>query len=53
VFEKAAKGSITDLISLIQLIKNFDMPDSVIDCLDENKELEALGLKYGVTRDTD
>jgi len=55
VLEKAAKGSIADLVSLISLIKNFgdQIPQSVKDCLDGNKELENLGLKYGINNDTD
>jgi CRISPR/Cas system-associated endonuclease Cas3-HD len=55
VLEKAAKGSITDLVSLINLIKGFgdQIPQSVKDCLDGNKELEALGLKYHIDNNTD
>jgi len=55
VLDKAAKGSIADLVSLISLIKNFgdQIPQSVKDCLDGNKELENLGLKYGINNDTD
>jgi hypothetical protein len=36
--EKAAKGSVTDLVSLVSLIKNFGdtIPQSVKDCLDGN-----------------
>ena len=50
VLEKAAKGSVSDLISLIDLIKKFGdtIPQSVKDCLDGNKEFEALGLNYGI-----
>ena len=53
--EKAAKGSVTDLVQLISLIKGFgdQIPQSVKDCLDGNKEFEALGYKYGVTPTTD
>jgi hypothetical protein len=38
--EKAAKGTISDLISLINDIKNFgdQIPDPVKKCLDGNKE---------------
>ena len=55
VLEKAARGSATDLISLIQEIKNFgdQIPQSVKDCLDGNEELKALGLKYGIDDSTD
>jgi hypothetical protein len=55
VLEKAAKGSITDLVQLISLIKGFgdQIPQSVKDCLNGNKELETLGLKYGITPTTD
>ena len=39
ILEKAAKGSISDLISLVSLIKGFgdQIPQSVKDCLDGNK----------------
>ena len=39
VLEKAAKGSISDLISLKYIIKKFgdEIPQSVKDCLDGNK----------------
>ncbi len=39
VLEKAAKGSVADLISLKDLIKNFgdQIPQPVKDCLDGNK----------------
>jgi hypothetical protein len=55
VLEKAAKGGVTDLIKLIDLIKGFgdQIPQSVKDCLDGNVEFEALGLKYGISPDTD
>ena len=51
VLDKAAKASLTDIASLINLIKDFgnQIPQSVKDCLDGNKEFEALGLKYGIT----
>lgn len=55
VISKAAKGSISDLLSLKDLIKNFgdQIPESVKTCLDGNAEFEALGLKYGIKPDTD
>lgn len=55
VLEKAAKGSISDLISLVDLIKNFgdQIPQTVKDCLDGNAEFKALGLKYGIDDTTD
>jgi hypothetical protein len=39
VLEKAARGSISDLISLQDIIKKFgdEIPQSVKDCLDGNK----------------
>ena len=54
VLEKAAKGSVSDLIALKKLIEDFghQIPQSVKDCLDGNKELEALGLKYGIDNNT-
>ena len=50
VLEKAAKGSPADLIQLVNLIKDFgnQIPQSVKDCLNGNKEFENLGLKYGI-----
>jgi hypothetical protein len=53
--EKAAKGSVSDLLQLVNLIKSFgdQIPQSVKDCLDGNKEFETLGYKYGVTPTTD
>lgn len=53
--EKAAKGSISDIISLIDDVKKFgdEIPQSAKDCLNGNKELEALGLKYGIDNNTD
>ena len=47
---KAASGSPSDLINLIQMIKDFgdQIPQSVKDCLNGNEEFKALGLKYGI-----
>jgi hypothetical protein len=55
VLEKAAKASITDINQLVQLIKGFgdQIPQSVKDCLDGNKEFENLGLKYGIKPGSD
>ena len=55
LLEKAAKGSVSDLLSLVQLIKDFgdQIPQSVKDCLDGNAEFKALGLKYGIDDSTD
>ena len=55
ILEKAAKGSVSDLITLVSLIKSFgdQIPQEVKDCLNGNKELETLGYKYGVTPTTD
>jgi hypothetical protein len=55
VLEKAAKGSVSDLISLKKLVQDFgnQIPQPVKDCLDGNKEFEALGLKYGIDNNTD
>lgn len=53
--EKAAKGSVSDLISLKDIIKQFgdNLPQAVKDCLDGNAEFTALGYKYGITPTTD
>jgi hypothetical protein len=55
VLAKAAKGGISDLLSLIPLIKGFgdQIPQSVKDCLDGNAEGKAIGLKYGIDDTTD
>ncbi len=57
VLNKAAKGSISDLLSLKQLIEDFgnSIPEAVKTCLSTNAtdEFSALGLKYGVTNTTD
>ncbi len=55
VLNKAAKGSISDLLALKQLIEDFgnQIPEAVKTCLNGNAEFEALGLKYGVTNTTD
>src|SRR5690349_6087532 len=55
VLDKAAKGSISDLLALKDLIEKFgdSIPDSVKKCLNGNAEFTALGLKYGVTNTTD
>ena len=40
ILEKAAKGSVSDLIQIITLVKDFgnQIPQSVKDCLDGNAE---------------
>lgn len=55
LLEKAAKGSISDLMSISQLVKDFgdQIPQAVKDCLDGNTEFKALGLKYGIDDSTD
>jgi len=55
VLDKAARGSISDLLSLKDLIEKFgdSIPESVKTCLAGNAEFTALGLKYGVTNTTD
>ncbi len=54
VLEKAAKGSLSDLIALKNLIEDFGnkLPKSVTDCLDGNAEGIALLAKYGITPST-
>lgn len=48
VLDKAARGSISDLLSLKQLIEDFgnSLNPDVGTCLDGNAELAALGVKY-------
>lgn len=48
ILDKAAKGSISDLVSLPQLIKDFgnSIPESVKTCLDGNAEVAAISAKY-------
>ena len=55
LLDKAAKGSISDLLALKDLVKQFgdSIPQAVKDCLDGNAEFTALGVKYGITPDTD
>ena len=54
LLEKAAKGSLSDLIALKNLIEDFGnkLPKSVTDCLDGNAEGIALLAKYGITPST-
>jgi hypothetical protein len=51
VLDKAAKGSLSDLLSLPQLIKNFgnSLNPAVGQCLDGNAEFTSLGDKYNLT----
>ena len=51
LLDRAAKGSAADFIKIVQLIKDFgdQIPQSVKDCLEDNAEFQALGLKYGIT----
>ena len=53
--QKAAKGSISDLISLIQDLKKFidNLDPKVQQCLENNKQMQQFQLKYGITPDTD
>jgi hypothetical protein len=53
--EKAAKGSVGDLLKLIELIKEFGstIPPETIDCLGRNQEVYALGFKYNIDGSTD
>lgn len=54
LLEKAAKGSVQDIIAIKNLVEDFgkQIPQPVKDCMDGNKELENLGLKYGIKNDT-
>lgn len=49
LLDKAAKGSIGDLIGLKDLVQKFgdSLPQAVKDCLGSNAELDTLGKKYG------
>ena len=55
ILDKAAKGSISDLLSLKQLVEDFgnSIPEAVKTCLNGNAEFKALGLKYGIDDHTD
>lgn len=55
LLDKAAKGSISDLLGLKDLVEQFgkSIPDSVKTCLNGNAEFTALGLKYGIDNTTD
>ena len=52
--EKAAKGSISDISALKQLVEDFgkSIPDAVKKCLDGNAEFTALGVAFGITPET-
>ena len=52
---KACSASIADFAAIVKMVQDFGdtIPQAVKDCLNGNKELEALGLKYGITPDTD
>ena len=52
---KAAKSSISDLISLLSDLNKFinNLDPKVQACLINNKQLLAFELKYGITPDTD
>jgi len=51
ILDKAAKGSLTDLLSLPQLIKDFgnSLNPAISDCLDNNAELTSLTDAYNIT----
>ena len=55
LFGKLASGSLSDLLAIKTLVQNFtdSLPQSVKDCLQDNAEIKALGLKYGITDQTD
>ncbi len=55
VLDKASKMSPSSINSLIDEIKKFgdQIPQQVKDCLNGNKEFEALGIKYGITPGSD
>ena len=55
LLDKAAKGSPSDITAIAQMIKDFgnSIPQPVKDCLNDNAELKALGLKYGIDDKTD
>ena len=52
---KACSASISDFAAIVKMIQDFgdSIPQKVKDCLNDNKELNNLGLKYGITPDTD
>lgn len=47
---KAAKGSVTDLVSLVSEVKNFidSLPQSFSDCMGANPEVDTLAVAYNV-----
>lgn len=55
VLEKAAKGSVADLLQVIQLVKTFGstIPDATIDCLGRSQEIYTIGFKYNIDGSTD
>lgn len=55
LLSKACSASIADFATIVKMVQDFgdSIPQAVKDCLDGNKELAALGAKYGITPDTD
>jgi hypothetical protein len=55
VLDKAARGSLSDLLALKDTIEKFgnELPQSVKDCLNKNEELKTLAKKYGIDESTD
>lgn len=55
LLDKAATGSISDLIGLKDLVEKFgdSLPQAVKDCLSANQEVLNLAAKYGINDKTD
>jgi hypothetical protein len=55
LLDKAAHGSVQDLINLKDLVQKFSdsLPQSVKDCLNGNEEVKNLGKKYGIDDTTE
>jgi hypothetical protein len=55
ILERAAKGSVADLLKIIQLIKEFGgaIGESTLDCLGRNQEIYRLAFKYDIDASTD
>ena len=55
ILAKAAKASITDLLQVIKLMREFSktIPDETIDCLGRCEQIRTLGFKYDIDGSTD
>lgn len=55
ILAKAAKASITDLLQIIKIVREFSrtIPEETIDCLGRCEQIRTLGYKYDIDGSTD